>query len=102
MEMLDELCSMDSKDNVVINHAATISLIQLSMLLPGYPTDIPAQRTQSHGVIKETVTVSNYLTVFMVWDDNVSSLDCEQMRCDCRLWQPAITTHWHKGLYIGC
>jgi len=43
MEMLDELCSMDSKDNVVINHAATISLIQLSMLLPGYPTDIPAQ-----------------------------------------------------------
>ena len=34
MEMLDELCSMDSNDNVLINHAATISLIQLSMLLP--------------------------------------------------------------------
>ena len=91
MEMLDELCSMESKDNVMINHTATISLIQLSMLLTGYPTDIPAQRTQSHGVIKETVTVSNYLTVFMIWDDNVSSLDCEQMRRDC-----------HKGSYTGC
>jgi eukaryotic translation initiation factor 2C len=28
---------------VMINHAATISLLQLRMLLAGYPTDIPAQ-----------------------------------------------------------
>ncbi|NP_001352995.1 Protein argonaute 18 [Zea mays] len=34
---------MDRKYKVMINHAATISLLQLRMLLAGYPTDIPAQ-----------------------------------------------------------
>jgi eukaryotic translation initiation factor 2C len=43
MQMLDELCRMDRKYKVMINHAATISLLQLRMLLAGYPTDIPAQ-----------------------------------------------------------
>lgn len=43
MQMLDELCRMDRKYKVVINHAATISLLQLRMLLAGYPTDIPTQ-----------------------------------------------------------
>jgi len=43
MQMIDELCRMDRKYKVVINHAVTISLLQLRMLLAGYPTDIPAQ-----------------------------------------------------------
>ena len=43
MQMLDELCRMDRNYKVVINHAVTISLLQLRMLLAGYPTDIPAQ-----------------------------------------------------------
>jgi len=43
MQMLDELCRMDRKYKVVINHAATISLLQLRILLAGYPMDIPAQ-----------------------------------------------------------
>jgi eukaryotic translation initiation factor 2C len=35
-----------TKCNVVIKHAAAISLTQLRMLLAGYPTDIPAQALQ--------------------------------------------------------
>ena len=31
---------------LVIKHAAAISLLQLRMLLAGYPTDIPAQALQ--------------------------------------------------------
>jgi eukaryotic translation initiation factor 2C len=37
---------MDRKYKVVINHATAISLLQLRMLLAGYPTDIPAQVLQ--------------------------------------------------------
>ena len=46
MQMLDELCRMDRKYKVVINHATAVSLLQLRMLLAGYPTDIPAQALQ--------------------------------------------------------
>jgi eukaryotic translation initiation factor 2C len=42
---------MDTKYRVVINHASAINLLQLRMLLAGYPTDIPAQALQ----ILETV-----------------------------------------------
>ncbi|XP_066394820.1 protein argonaute 1C-like isoform X2 [Miscanthus floridulus] len=37
---------MDRKYKVVINHATAVSLLQLRMLLAGYPTDIPAQALQ--------------------------------------------------------
>ena len=56
------------------------------MLLAGYSTDIPAQALQvletvlddvlfneRKTVIDETFTVSEYLTVFMIWDDKCSS-----------------------------
>jgi eukaryotic translation initiation factor 2C len=46
--MLDKLCRRmrARKHKVVIKHAAAISLLQLRMLLAGYPTDIPAQALQ--------------------------------------------------------
>jgi len=46
IQLLDELCRMDTKYRVVINHASAISLLQLRMLLAGYSTDIPAQALQ--------------------------------------------------------
>lgn len=45
-KMLDELCRMDRNYKVVIKHATAISLLQLRMLLAGYPTDIPAEALQ--------------------------------------------------------
>ena len=48
MQMLDKFCRRmrARKYKVVIKHAAAISLLQLRMLLAGYPTDIPAQALQ--------------------------------------------------------
>jgi len=46
MPIFDELCSKGRQYNVLIKHAAAISLLQPRMLLAGYPTDIPAQALQ--------------------------------------------------------
>ncbi|WVZ72608.1 hypothetical protein U9M48_021039 [Paspalum notatum var. saurae] len=58
MQMLDELRSADVKYKVVIKHAAAISLLQMRMLLAGYPTDIPAQALQVLDMVLREVAFS--------------------------------------------
>lgn len=57
MQMLDELCrrTRGRMYKVVIKHAAAISLVQLRMLLAGYPTDIPAQALQVLDIVLSDV-----------------------------------------------
>jgi eukaryotic translation initiation factor 2C len=58
--MLDEMCRRMRvrKYKVVIKHAAAISLMQLRMLLAGYPTDIPAQALQVLDIVLNDVVLN--------------------------------------------
>ena len=57
MPIFDELCSKGRQYNVLIKHAAAISLLQPRMLLAGYPTDIREEVLQVLDIVDDIFVV---------------------------------------------